>query len=353
MLPPFSISFTPAMPELLKSLNISLAVSTYQAGKVLFLNAVDENRIQLVGRNFAKPMGMTIKGDKMGVACKNELIVLRASKELAAHYPNKPKHYDNLFVPRATYYTGTVDLHDIDWGDDGVLYAVNTSFSCLCKIDENHSFEPIWQPPFISKLAHEDRCHMNGLVLEDGKPKYITALGKGDTPRSWKEHITEEGILMDVTTNEIILEGLGMPHSPKKYNEDILFLQSAKGELNRYNPKTGTLETLKSLNGFCRGLAIHGDYAFIGLSKLRENSSTFAKLDFKHKANKAGIVVLHLPTNSIVGEFEFKTSVDEIYEVMVLPDMQMPSILNTEKDIHQKALHTPTDTFWAKNIAEE
>lgn len=192
-LAPFACTYTPNVPELLAQLNCSLAVSTYQAGKVIFLSPKNEEKLIQLPRTFNKAMGIALHEDKMAIACKDEVIVLKNSKDLAHHYPRKPNVYDALYMPRLTYHTGALDVHDLDWGDDG-LYAVNTSFSCLIKIDENFSFTPVWKPPFISKLASEDRCHLNGMCIKDGKPKYVTAFNTGDTPQSWREVVTTGGI---------------------------------------------------------------------------------------------------------------------------------------------------------------
>ncbi len=347
-LPPFSVKFSPQLPELMSQLQLSIAITTYQAGKVLFLNPKNNEQLQLVRRNFQKPMGMAMEGDKLAVACKEDLVVLRNSPDLAAHYIMKPGFYDALFMPRATYYTGTVDIHDIEWGKDGELWGVNTSFSCLCTIDDNYSFEPKWQPSFISELVHEDRCHLNGLVLKNGVPKYVTALGKSNTRSGWRDNIVEGGILIDVESNEIICDGLAMPHSPCLHNGKLYMVLSASGEFVEIDLKTKKKIVIKDLGGFCRGLSIEGDYAFIGMSKLRKNSSTFAKLSFAEKANFSGVKVVHIPTKSIVGEVEFLTSVEEIYDVKVLSGMRMPSIMNAQKEVHSKALHLPNATYWSK-----
>src|SRR5690606_9585951 len=131
------------------------------------------------------------------IATKNEVVKLVASKELAYHYPNQPGKYDQLYVPRATYYTGAVDIHDMAFGEEG-LWAVNTSFSCLCLIDDQYSFIPKWRPRFISALMSEDRCHLNGLAMAKGRPKYVTMLGMGDGAQSWRENIVRGGALIDV-----------------------------------------------------------------------------------------------------------------------------------------------------------
>jgi len=348
---PFSASYTPQLPELLLSLNCTIALTTYQAGKIVLISPnPDKEKLTTLPRTFNKPMGLAVHQDRMVIASKDEVILMENSIDLAIHYPNKQNTYDSLWLPRITFYTGQVDMHDIDFGSDGI-YAVNTSFSCICKVNGNFNFIPYWTPPFIDKLTSEDRCHLNGLVIVDGKPKYITALGKTNTPQGWRDNIVDGGILMDVTTNEIILEGLPMPHSPRMYKNELYLLLSASGEFVKVNIQDKTYTVIKKFEGFCRGLSIHNDYAFIGFSKLRKNSSTFAKLSFSDKANFSGIKIIHLPTQAEVGEIIYKTSIDEIYEVAILPNMIRPNILNTINEVHKFSLSIPEGTFWANPVA--
>lgn len=347
-LTPFSLRYTPQIPEMLNKLRCSIALSTYQAGKLVLISPHPDNeKLISLPRSFQKPMGIAIQGDHMVLSLKDEVITFQNSKELATHYPNKPHTYDNLWVPRMTFYTGQVDMHDIGFGKDGI-YAINTSFSCICKIDGNYNFTPIWKPPFIDKIQQGDLCHLNGMVIKDGVPKYTTALGMTNTPGAWRENIVDGGVLMDVESNEIILDGLAMPHSPKMYNGDLYLLTSANGEFIKVDVQNKTYEVIKKFEGFCRGLSIYKDYAFIGFSKLRKNSSTFAKLKFSDKANFAGVKIVHIPTKAEVGEIIYQTSVDEIYEVSVLPEMLRPNILNTINELHKFSLAIPSTTFWAQ-----
>jgi uncharacterized protein (TIGR03032 family) len=342
---PFNLRFSPQLPDLLHGLQCSLAISTYQANKLVFISPGD-NRFTVLPRNFAKPMGFEISARHLLLATRDEVIYFENSPELADTYPGKQGVYDALYLPRSTFYTGQSDIHDIALGKDGI-WGVNTSFSCLCQISGNFNFIPRWQPPFITKLAFEDRCHLNSLALENGQPKYVTALGATNTARGWRENITNGGILMDVTTNDTILSGLAMPHSLKYYNNELYFLQSASGDVCKVNTENGTWESIRKLDCFCRGLDIYKDYMFIGMSRLRKNSSTFAKLPFAETADKSGIIILHLPTQSIVGQMVFETSVDEIYDVRVLPDMLRPNVLNTINPLHKYSLSIPGATFWA------
>lgn len=348
-LTPFACTFTPNLPELLLKLNCSVAISTYQAGKLVFISPKNEEELVQLPRTFAKPMGIGFKPEtqQLALATKDEVLLFSNSAELAVHYPKKPNTYDALFVPRATYYTNALDLHDLSFGSDG-LYAVNTLFSCLVKVDERYNFTPVWQPPYIKQLSSEDKCHLNGMVLKEGKPKYVTAFGKGDTPQSWREKITETGLVMDVDTNEIICEGLGMPHSPMLVKDALYVLLSATGELVKIDTKTGQRETIFKTDAFLRGMSLVDDYLFIGISKLRKNSSTFAKLTIAEKANEAGLLIIHLPTGSLTAKLTYKNSVDEIYDVQMLKNMLRPNILNTFTNDFRSALVIPNKTYWAR-----
>lgn len=346
-LAPFSSTFTPNLPELLQQLNCSLAITTYQAGKVLFISPKDSENLSLLPRTFHKAMGMALKGNRLAVATKNEVTVLQNVPALAQSYPKKPNTYDALFMPRASYYTGQVDIHDLHWGTEG-LWAVNTSFSCLCHIDDAYSFTPKWTPNFITNLAAEDRCHLNGLAMQDGKPRYVSALGSGNSKQQWRENITTGGILMNIQENEIIAQGLAMPHTPRIWDNQLYVLLSAAEKLVRVNPENGTYETVAHVPGFVRGMAKHGDFVFIATSKLRKNSSTFKHLDIAEKANEAGITVVHLPTGAIVGKLSFQMTVDEIYDIQILPEIIRPNIVNTYGEMHHDALSIPQGTFWAQ-----
>ncbi len=346
---PFSCRYSPQIPELLLQLNCSIVISTYQAGKLIFLSPKDENSIIQLPRTFDKPMGVAedLEKGKLALACKDKVIVFANSEDLASHYPKAPKKYDALYLPRMTYHTGYLDIHDLSFGENGDLYAVNTLFSCIIKINDDYNFTPYWTPPFIDKLVSEDRCHLNGMAMKNGKPKYATAFGRGNTHQSWREDITNTGIIIDIETNEIVAENLAMPHSPRIFGDDLYVLLSATGELLKIDLENGNHEVIVKVEGFVRGMSLHKDYLFIGLSKLRKNSSTFAKLDFAEKANQSGIMIIHLPTASVVGKFSYLSSVDEIYDVHILPNKKRPNILNTITDDHKAAMMIPGATYWA------
>lgn len=345
---PFTIQCTPNFAECLYELKITLALSTYQAGKLVFLGAKDKEQLFQLPRNFQKPMGFSFRGKEMVMATKDRVITFKNSPELAKRYPAKENHYDALFLPKTSYLTGLVDIHDIHFVKDEIV-GVNTSFSCLVKFNSEYNFIPIWQPHFINNLQAEDRCHLNGLAIKNDELKYVTALGSGNSRQSWREKIEQRGILMDVKSNQILLDGLGMPHSPKFYKNELYFLQSAKGVLSKYNEEKKCEESIFDFEGFVRGLCFKGDYAFVAHSKIRKNSSSFAKIQVAEKSNRCGISILHLPTKSLVARAEYLTSVDEIYELGIIEGFRAPNIMNFESQYLNRFLDIPGKTFWAKS----
>ena len=349
-LPPFSCHFSPQFSELLHNLNCSIALSTYQAGKLIFLSAKDPDNITQLPRHFDKLMGIAQNktGNKIALACKDSVQVFTNSPELAKFYPKAPNKYDALYMPRISYHTGALDIHDLSFGDGDQLYGVNTLFSCLVKFDSDYNFTPYWKPNWIERIVSEDFCHLNGMAMLDGKPKYVTAFNKGSTPQSWKEDLTKTGIIVDVETDEIICEGLAMPHTPSIFNGNLYTLLSATGELVCIDIKNKSYNVVTRLGGFVRGMDLIGDYLFVGISKIRKKSSSFGKLSFTHKANRAAIVAVHLPTASIAGEISYKSSVDEIYDVKIMKNTIRPNILNTTTEVHKAGVTIPGQSFWSR-----
>jgi len=184
--------------------------------------------------------------------------------------------------------------------------------------------------------------------MVDGEPKYVSALGQGNEKQSWRKDIIKGGVIFDVTTGEVVADQLPMPHAPRVYDGKFYVLFSATGELALVNPDDGSYEVIKKFNNFVRGMCKCQDFLFIGFSKLRQNSSTFKNLDITKLSNKAGLVVVHLPTAAIVAELKYETSVDEIYDIQILPDLTRPGILNTLTETHKLGLSIPETTYWAK-----
>ncbi|MDX2469949.1 MAG: TIGR03032 family protein [SAR324 cluster bacterium] len=352
-LPPFACYHTPDLPELLKREDITVLISTYQGGKVCCISAQNEDSVIQLPRNFNRTMGMAFDGQRLAIALQDEVIILANSPGLAKKYPNKLGTYDALFLPRQVHFTGSVAMHDLAWDKNGDLIGVATNFSCLCKFSDRNSFEPIWKPEFIDALTPDDRCHLNGLAMKDGEPAYVTAVGETNETKGWSEGRATGGILIDVKTDEIICRGLSMPHSPRCHNGKIYFCESGIGAISVFDPETKTKEIIGKVPAFTRGMSIHGDYLYFGKSKLRSRGSIGGKeklpIQETGQTLEAGFGVIHLPTGGMMGQFTYATSCEEIYEILVLPGIKRPNLLNHNTPDHQTALSLPGQSYWAVN----
>ncbi len=311
---------TSNLPELFEQLRISLVVSTYQAGKVLLV------------RGFAKPMGLAADGARLTIGGTNTVWYYRNVPAVAQKIEPAGK-YDGCYLPRRLHVTGDIDIHELAWDKEGELWVVNTRFGCLCTLDADHSFHPRWRPPFLSALAPEDRCHLNGLGLVEGRPRYVTALGETDTAGGWRANKRSGGILMDIESNAILLRGLSMPHSPCWYQGKLWFLESGKGSLAVADLEQGAWQTVAQLPGFTRGLDFYGPLAFIGLSQVRE-TAIFSGIPLveRLKERTCGVWIAHIETGQTLGFLRFEAGVQEIFAVQVLAGMRFSEILEWDDE---------------------
>jgi uncharacterized protein (TIGR03032 family) len=238
-------------------------------------------------------------------------------------------------VPRELFVTGELDVHDIGQLKDGRVVFVNTLYNCLATQSERHSFTPIWKPPFISKIIKEDRCHLNGLAMEAGVPRYVTAVSKSDTIDGWRDRRFDGGILIDVKTGEIVIGGLSMPHSPRLYRGKLWVLNSGTGEIGWIergaSAKDAAFNVIAFCPGFVRGLAFHGKYAFVGLSKPRYQRFEGLALDKKLAKTDSepwcGVQVIDLDNGACVHWFRIDGPVAELYDLGVVPSVVRPMAL--------------------------
>jgi uncharacterized protein (TIGR03032 family) len=313
---------TRTLPPLLTQLGVSLVVSTYQAGKVVVVG-VAQGELTLSYHNFERAMGLAVKPDCIAVGARAQVWFLRAAPDLAAHVEPAGRH-DACFLTRSAHFSGEIQVHELAWGCEE-LWLVNTAFGCLCTLDGQHSFVPRWRPPFLTSLAAEDRCHLNGLAMADGRPKYVTALAETDTPEGWRPDKVHSGCLIDVASSETVARGFAMPHSPRVHRGRVWMLHSGAGRLVQIDPASGRAETVTELPGYTRGLALYDRFAFVGLSKIRE-TSTFGGMPIAERLPelKCGVGVVDLGTGRLVAHLEFVTGVEEIFDVQVLPGARCP-----------------------------
>ncbi len=337
---PFAAIHSAGFPEVLESAGVCLLVSTYQAGKLMAVGEHD-GAVWTLLRSFDRPMGLAARSiTQFVLGTRRQIWDFRNAPDIAPKLEPLGQH-DACFLPRMSHVTGDILGHELAWAGDE-LWIVNTLFSCLCTLHADYSFVPRWRPPFVTALAAEDRCHLNGLFVRDGQPKYATALGETNTPEGWRPTKATGGILIDVPSGEVIGGGLSMPHSPRVYAGRLWLLEGGTGRLRVGALDTVPRDTVAELPGFPRGLSFHGSYAFIGLSKIRE-SALFGGLPIAERFRdlQCGIWVIDLATGQTVAWMQFQSGVDEIFAVEILPGIRYPEILGFQDETLNRTYIVP------------
>ena len=314
--------YTPAFPQILEHLNATLLISTYQAGKLLRIG-VHDGKLTITFSHFDRAMGIAIDRERIALGTRRQIHFLRGSHDIAKQMPAEQGH-DGCWSPRASFYTGNIHGHELMFGNEG-LWVVNTLFSCLCMLHEDFSFVPRWKPKFIKELAGQDRCHLNGLALDHGQPRFATCMAQTNEPAGWRPTKATTGCVLDIESSEAVVTGLAMPHSPRWFHDKLWVLNSGCGTLNIVDHKAGKLQVVESMPGYTRGLALMGQFAFVGLSKIRE-TSVFGGMPIEAKKDelRCGVGIVDLHTGKTVAVFQFFTGVDEIFAVDLIPGMKNP-----------------------------
>ena len=311
----------------------SLAFTTYQTGKLFMIGLQPDGRLSIFERTFNRCMGLWASQQTLFMSSLYQL--WRFENALAEGQLHNG--YDRLYVPQVGYTTGDLDIHDVAVDENGQIIFVNTLFGCLATVDHRHSFVPLWRPPFISRLAAEDRCHLNGLAMVEGRPKYVTAVSQTDVADGWRDRRRDGGCVIDVDSNKVVVEGLSMPHSPRWYKGRLWLLDSGTGYFGALDSKKNTFERIAFCPGYIRGLAFAGDYAVVGLSKPRENK-TFTGLELDDNLTEKGVEarcalqVIDLCSGDVVHWLRIDGIVEELYDVVTLSGVVRPMALGFKTD---------------------
>jgi uncharacterized protein (TIGR03032 family) len=245
--------------------------------------------------------------------------------------------FDRLFVPRHSSSTGYVNTHDLGVEADGRVLLVNTRFGCLAATSEEDSFVPVWWPPFLPGPWPNDRCHLNGLALRDGRAAYVTTVSRTTEVDGWRDHRRDGGTVIDVATDEVVATGMSMPHSPRWHDGRLWLCNAGTGELGWVDMEAGRFEPVAFAPGFVRGLCFVGHYAVMGSSKPRHGDlySGLAlddALAAEGEDPRLGLFVVDLRSGEVVEWFFIDGEIRELFEVVALPGVRRPMALGIVSD---------------------
>ena len=306
----------------------SLAFTSYQTGQLFLVGRLPDERVSFHQQNYSRAMGVHATPQRLYLGSLFQ--IWRLENVLAPH-ERANKDFDRLYVPRNAQTTGDVDVHELAVDRAGRVIFVNTKFSCLATMSVTHGFKPIWKPPFISRLAAEDRCHLNGLAMDEGAPAYVTAVSRSDMINGWRDRRHEGGVLIDVRDDRIVTDQLSMPHSPRVTPEGIWLLDSGRGMLARVDPQSGAKEDVAFCPGFLRGLAIHAGHAVVTVSLPRDGA--FAGLSLQDELTRrdgepwCGVCIVDLRSGDLVQWIRLTGAIKELFDVTVIPGAACPMAL--------------------------
>ncbi|RMG40699.1 MAG: TIGR03032 family protein [Planctomycetota bacterium] len=344
------------LPQWMVEQSVSLALTTYQAGKLFLIGVQPSGRLSIFERTFNRCMGLWADGAGQTLWMSSLYQLWRFENVLD---PGQSfDGYDRVYVPQVGYVTGDLDIHDIAVDGDGRVVFVNTLFGCLATVSETHSFVPLWKPPFLDRLAAEDRCHLNGLAMKDGSPRWVTAVSRSNVADGWRDRRADGGVVIDVPTGELVVEGLSMPHSPRWYRGRLWLLDSGSGYFGYVDERNRRFERVAFCPGYLRGLTFVGDFAIVGLSKPRHNR-TFSGLALdvelqRHGAEpRCGVHVIDLRSGDAVHWLRIEGFIEELYDVVVLPGVRMPMAIGFKTDEIRRVLRVgPEQTLNATEPAD-
>jgi uncharacterized protein (TIGR03032 family) len=306
----------------------SLAFTSYQTGQLFLVGRLPDGKISFHQQNYVRAMGLHATPQRLYVG---SLFQIWRLENVLAPRERANEHFDRLYVPRNAQTTGDVDVHEVSVDRSGRVIFVNTKYSCLATMSVTHGFTPIWKPDFISRLAAEDRCHLNGLAMHGGGPAYVTAVSRSDVLNGWRDRRHEGGILIDVATNRIVTDQLSMPHSPRVAEDGVWLLDSGRGMLARVDPATGAKEDVAFCPGFLRGLALHGGFAVVTVSKPRDGAFTGLALQDELARRDGepwcGICIVDRRSGDIVEWIRLGGEIKELFDVSVIPGVVCPMAL--------------------------
>lgn len=329
---------------------ISLAITSYQTGRVYLVGSDPSGRVSFFERIFERAMG--IVGNTQRIFLGGLYQLWRFENVLRK---NQVIHnvFDRCYVPRNAQTIGDLDIHELGIRKNGKVVFVNTKYSCLAELDLVHSFKAIWKPKFISKLAPEDRCHLNGLAMKDGEPKYVTAVCRSDAVDGWRDRRKDGGVIIDVDTDEIVCEGLSMPHSPRWHNGKLWVLNAGTGHLGWVDFEKKAFVPFTFCPGFLRGLSMIGNVAAVGLSKARNGRFSGLELDDELSKRDAdawcGVQIVSLTNGDVLQWIRFEGDISEIFDISFLPGVRNPMMVGLrtaeirELITFDSAIPTPED----------
>jgi uncharacterized protein (TIGR03032 family) len=322
----------------LSEVKTGIMISSYKTGHVFSFGVAQVpnqgTKMSMYLSSFNRPMGIHVDKDVAFVASSGNLWKYTNSGAVETKDLGR---FDANYVPKWVMFSSDVDAHDLTVDKNGQVYFVSSHFSCICIPSHDMSFKAFWKPPWITKIAAEDRCHLNGMCARDGEVRYVTAVSQTDIRGGWRENRIGKGVVYDIKEERVVCDGLTMAHSPRWFNNKLWLLEAGTGWFGYVNDE-GRFERKTFIPGFARGLSfVNERYALVGCSQDR-HESVFQGLPIGEalKKNnvtaKCAVYVIDLQNFDLIHNILFKDPIDELYDVVAVPGFTRPKLADPTDD---------------------
>jgi len=318
----------------------SIVISCYRKHKLFCLGVQGNGEVSTYFLNTLRPMGLV---------AHNNMLISSSLGNITTYVADSDEnhkewgYFDSIYRPTHVYLSADSDVHDlrIDPATSSIYY-VSALFNCICTPSTTKSFNVYWTPPWITKDKHgnppcEDRCHLNGMALFEGKPRFVTACCISDYHQAWREH-QGEGVVYDILEETIVAHGLWAPHSPNWYRNQLWIAEAGTGQFGYVDLDTRKFVPKKFVPGFIRGITFFKNFALVNTSMDRHDVA-FKDIplgDILQKENRsvrAGVHVIDMDTPGldIKHWFEFLDPKTELYDIACIENTRRIRILETNE----------------------
>ncbi|HLQ45778.1 MAG TPA: DUF4915 domain-containing protein [Planctomycetaceae bacterium] len=149
---------------------VSLAFTTYQAGKLLLVGRRPDHTLAVFERTFNRCRGLWASSDSQTFWMSARFQLWRFENVLADG--QTAADFDRLYVPRVDHTTCDIDLHDLAVDADGRVVFVNTLFSCenecstVRTCPRTTSCFVGWTPSSVLRFWTDEGVHPTVLFLD-------------------------------------------------------------------------------------------------------------------------------------------------------------------------------------------
>jgi uncharacterized protein (TIGR03032 family) len=313
--------------------NCSIIISSYKSGSTVTLSAMkigDATHVGAYLNTFNRVTGLYYREGQLWIGAANQIIKLVDIGKLK----QGEDEFDTCFMPRQSFYTTDLDIHDIVVNSRDEVFFVSSQLNCVVRPSNSRQcFDVFWRPPWISQLVGEDRCHLNGLCLRDDAPRYVTAVSTSNVMGGWRENRQSGGVVYDLVEDRIVCQGLSMPHSPRWHNGRLWLLESGTGFFG-YVDESGQFQRKTFIPGFIRGLAFYRDQYAVVCSSVDRHESLFVGLKLgdvlveNNVKAKCGVFIVSLDSFSVVHSYIFNRGPVELYDVVLVPNAKRTRMID-------------------------